>query len=490
MTRVATIVLLLAALARPAAAQIIAPAEVVRAPTEDLYIKRRPPVPEAPELTRKLEAMLKVKEKARDGKRAEAIKLLRGFLLTKPTGEGRAEGLFMLADLLWEDARFKYIDARKRYDRQLEACRVGPCKSVPTEPALDLREPEALFRDIIENHPDFRRMDLALYLVGFAARERGANQEALTYFQRVIDEHKESPLYGDAWMMVGEYYFQALQWPGARAAYLNVLERPDHPTYDLALFKTAWCEWRLGNLKEAANRFGQVLEKAKEAEKSGDAKKIKQSKLIRDEAFEYLVILFTEDQSMSAKDIYAFLISFASQDFSYDVLVRVAESYYNQNETDRAVDAFNFLISLQPDSLKAATHMRRIVDAYRNEPDKAIAQVVKMMAAYGPKSEWAKANRDSPALKRSLAATDRLAMEIAKNLHADAQDEEKSAVGKRTPPPKECPDTPPRNLEMYERAAKAYDAYLTGFPEGANAGGPLPARRHPVLQDGQARAGR
>ncbi len=468
MRRLAVIVLLLAAATRPAAAQI-APADVVRAPTEDLYIKRRPPVPEAPDLTRDLEALLKVKEKKRDAKRAEAIKLLRGFLATKPTGEGRAEGLFKLADLLWEDARFKYIDARKVYDRKLEACRVKSCKAQPDEPQLDLREPEALFRDIIENHPEFRRMDLALYLVGFAARERGANQEALTYFQRVIDEHKESPLYGDAWMMVGEYYFQALKWDYARAAYLNVLERPDHPTYDLALFKTAWCEWRLGNLKEAANRFGQVLEKAKEAEKSGDAKKIKQSKLIRDEAFEYLVILFTEDQSMSAKDIYAFLISFASQDFSYDVLVRVAESYYNQNETDRAVDAFNFLISLQPDSLKAATHMRRIVDAYRNEPDKAIEQVKKMVAAYGPKSEWAKANRDSPALKRSLAATDKLAMEIAKNLHADAQDEEKASAGKRPPPPKECPDNPPRNLAMYELAARAYDAYLDGFPDGANA---------------------
>ena len=458
--------LLLVAIAGTARAQL-APVEVVRAPTEDLYLKRRPPVPEAPVLTSDLESLLRTKEKARDVKRAEAIKLLRAFLRSNPAGEGRAEGLFKLADLLWEDARFRYVDARKAYDRKVEACRERPCRAAPREPVLELREPEALFKDIIEHHPEFRRLDLCLYLVGFAARERGDNQRALGYFEQVIERYPQSPLYGDAWMMVGEFYFQALQWAQARAAYLNVLERPDAPTYDLALFKTAWCEWRLGNLKAAADRFGQVLTKAKEAEKSGDTRKIKQSKLIRDETFEYLVILFTEDQSMMAKDIYAFLVSFANEDFSYDVMVRVAESYYSQNETDRAVDAYRFLISLQPGGIKAAAHQRRIVDAYRNEPDKAIEQIKLLVAEYGPGSAWAKANRDSPSLKRSLAQTDKLAMEIAKNLHADAQDEEKAS--KRTPPAKDCPDTPPRNRDMYERAAAAYEAYLGGFPSGGHA---------------------
>ncbi|HTM20075.1 MAG TPA: tetratricopeptide repeat protein, partial [Kofleriaceae bacterium] len=44
-----------------------------------------------------------------------------------------------------------------------------------------------------------------------------------------------------------------------------------------------------------------------------------------------------------------------------------------------------------------------------------------------------------------------------------------AAAGKRVPPPAECPTTAPRNLDMYTRAAAAYDAYLGGFPDGAHA---------------------
>ena len=71
-----------------------------------------------------------------------------------------------------------------------------------------------------------------------------------------------------------------------------------------------------------------MLEKPKGRE-VGRRQEIKQSKLIRDEAFQYLVILFTEDQSMSAKDIYAFP-SVRVAGLLHDA-GRVAESYYNQN---------------------------------------------------------------------------------------------------------------------------------------------------------------
>src|SRR2546423_1904277 len=77
-----------------------------------------------------------------------------------------------------------------------------------------------------------------------------------------------SPLYGDAWMMIGEHHFAALEWAKARAAYANILANKSAATYDLALFKTAWCDWKLGDVDTAARRFKEVLDLAVEAERA------------------------------------------------------------------------------------------------------------------------------------------------------------------------------------------------------------------------------
>ncbi len=73
--------------------------DVQRGPTSQLYIRKRPPTPEAPVLTAELKKLLASTERRRDDKRLQAIGMLREFLDSKPTGESRAEGIFKLAEL-------------------------------------------------------------------------------------------------------------------------------------------------------------------------------------------------------------------------------------------------------------------------------------------------------------------------------------------------------------------------------------------------------
>src|SRR5882672_5652452 len=80
-----------------------------RGPTSELYIRKRPPTPEAPILSKELKDLLSSTEKKRDDKRLEAIGLLRGFLDSKPTGDAKAEGMFKLAELLWEESRRLFL---------------------------------------------------------------------------------------------------------------------------------------------------------------------------------------------------------------------------------------------------------------------------------------------------------------------------------------------------------------------------------------------
>jgi hypothetical protein len=98
-----------------------------RGPTAELYIRKRPATPEAPSLSPELQKLLMEAQEKRDKKRAQAIGLLRQFLDGKPEGDTRADGLFKLAELLWEDSRRVYLEKADAFERQVEKCKLKRC---------------------------------------------------------------------------------------------------------------------------------------------------------------------------------------------------------------------------------------------------------------------------------------------------------------------------------------------------------------------------
>ncbi len=462
------------ALAAPAAAQV-AEVNLDRGPTSELYLRKRPPVPEAPVLDPELKKLLAATSKQRDERRLEAIGLLREFLAGNPEGDAQADGLFKLAELLWEEARRTYLIRMDGYERDLERCKLTPdaCKTEPAEPRIDLAESAALYTQILDHHPSFRRTDLVLYLVGFAAKEDGREAEAMGRFEQVIERFPDSPLYGDAWMMVGEHHFAAGAWDKARSSYQNILADKDNATYDLALFKTAWCDWKLGEPELAAKRFKEVLDLAVEADRSGSASQQRRRAGLRDEALEYLVIVFTEDRAISAKEVFDFLASIGGERYSKDVLIKVADAYLGQAEYDRAVDTYKFLIAMEPDGLGAAAYQRQIVDTWASALDQpeSLAAAKILVETYGPGTTWAKAQRNRDGLTRSLGASEELLRTLSKNLHADAQAREKgSKPPKRPAEPTAADDAKYRAFldkngltAAYRQATAGYALYLSAF---------------------------
>jgi tetratricopeptide (TPR) repeat protein len=450
--RALTILIAITATAGVARAQM-GEVDIQRGPTAELYIRKRPPAPASPTLSPELQKMLGAATIQRDAKREQAIGLLKDFLGSNPSGEAKAEGMFKLAELLWEEARRTYLVDMDHFDRALEACRQDKagCRKQPEEPRIRLTAAEKLYTQLLTEFPDYRRADLILYLVGFAAKEDGREDEALASFNRVIHEFPQSPLYGDAWMQVGEHFFAQQQWEKARGAYENILSHPDSPTYDLAMFKSAWCDWKLGDPDTAAKKFKIVLDLAVEAEKAGNSELVRRRSNLRDEALEYLVVVFTEDKTISAKEVFDFLASIGGEKYSRDILIKVADSYSSQGEYERAADSYRFLVNMDPDAIAAAAWQRKIIDTWSSAGDNAAArtELKVLVDTYGPQSPWAKKQHNRDALVRSLEATEGLARQTAVNLHADAQAQEKR-------------DKKP-NVAAYTQAADAYGVYLGAF---------------------------
>lgn len=435
-----------------------------RGPTRELYLSKRPLAPDAPVLSTELRQLLNSTEKARDDKRLEAIGLLRAFLDSKPTGDQRAEGVFKLAELLWEESRRLYLVRMDDYARAIEKCgqSKASCGETPKEPRIDLKEAEGYYRELHDKYPQFRRMDLVTYLMGFAAKEDGREPEAMEHFQEVIDRFPKSALYGDAWMMVGEHHFALGKWKEAKDAYVHV--DASAATSDLAIFKTAWCEWKLGDTTAAATDFKRVLDKRYACKNQGA--KCKRTANLAEEALEYLVVVFTEDRTLSAKEVFDFLVSIGGEQYSRDIMIKVAESYGGQGEWDRSNEAYRFLIKMEPEQISAAEYQRAIVTNWNSalQPESAQDEIKILLDLYGPTSAWAKSQKNRDAVARSLDNTEKLVRETALRLYVEAQRREKAL--KLAEPTEGCftkPRLPADVLALFARTADAIDQYVAAF---------------------------
>jgi cellulose synthase operon protein C len=419
---------------------------------------------EAP-LRPEVEQAIQERERQVRSARTEGIKLLEKFLADPDSARSpeTAEALFKLAELTWEEAQADHLVRMERHLALVAACRRdrSRCAELPRRPpSLDLSRSQTTYLRLIKDYPNFPKLDTVLYLYAFSLQDQGKNVESVAAFERLLREYPRSRFRADAWMAVAEYRFYEHQdFTGALAAYERVLKHERSPMYGLALFKTAFCSWKLGRTQDAATRFKAVLDLGQKAKTAaGSADEQKRAAELSDQALEYLVELFTEDDSKTAEDAHAFLAQIGGKAYSMRVMRRFADTVFDQTRYERAAEAYQFLISLDRNSPDAPEYQKRVIESYLalGRGEKAAVEMRKLASDYGPQSEWAKANTDRPKLiADARRAAEGFVRTQAKQLHAQAQKNEKESrtVDKR----------------QYSQAAEAYAFFLEQFPDAKDA---------------------
>ncbi len=439
---------------RAAAAKPTRPAE---AATDDPE-KKLPPI---------LQKALEEKEAQVTDARREAIKLLEAYLKENPRGSAgfrakeQAEALYKLAELYWEESKAVYLDKMGAYQAAVTACHAdrSTCPRVPHRPpTIDLTQAQATYRQLVNDYPTFRKIDTVIYLYAFSLRDQGKLGESVKYFQIILDRFPKSRYVADAWMAIAEYRFYEQQsYPTALEAYEKVLQHPKSALYDLALFKTAWCYWKLGDTTKSALRFKDVLDLAKKKAGRTEAEQ-KRAEELQGEALEYLVELFTEDDTKTARDAFEFLAQIGGKQYSRKVLKQLADTVFDQTRYERAIEAYRLLIELDPNAGDAPDYAGKIVEGYQlmGDAKSAVAEMRTLAGDYGPHSAWAAANKDRPnTVAHARTMAEALIRTLAKTLHGEAQQNEKA--------------TKVVDRDRYARAAEAYQFYLANFPDAPDA---------------------
>ena len=368
--------------------------------------------------------------------RGEALTLLNTFVSESPRESPEMpEAMMRLGELKWEDEREGFLGRFADWEKKPVDLR-GPSPEPNYQPSRDL------FGRVIKDYPWYKEYDLSLYVDGFLATLQGKSDEALARFERILKEYPDSRFVADAHMAKAEHLFnEKYDYPAALGEYEEVMKFKQSDLYGLALFKSAWCQWRMGNTDQAAARFVQVF-----ALNGKTATQQKQLDELQSEALKYLVEVFTEDEKNTANDVYGFLTKVGGDKFAGKVVKALAETFYDQAHYERGIEAYELLLKLDPTSPQAGTWVLQIAAGWSTLEDypKLRSTYDRALAGYMVGGPWARTQGDQENVKATQAKIAASLRQDSVNLHGKALKDKSSRA-------------------EFEGAAALYDVYLSKF---------------------------
>lgn len=415
---------------------------------ERLYLRERPDV--IGNAARafhdaQLETLLRERENLLAGRRDTAIRLLEEFIAEEPeTAPEMPDALLRLAELRWELARARYLEGFAAWQQVPEENR----SAEPPRP--DYRPAVELYDRILERHRGYHRYDLVLYMKAFARSEAGAVEEALALYRRILTEFPRSRFVPDAHMALAESRFAEGDFAGALERFDRVLQYRESDFYGLALFKSAWCLWRMDRSTEAARRFRQVLDLGRgEGRVSADQRA--RLRELKNEALEYLIQVFTENESNTAAQLFAFLEEIGGERYADRVLVRLAARFYEQDRWENGVEAYQLLLERLPADERAPRWALAVARgrASLGETDATTEALARLARDYLAGSDWARQQSDPEVLRETHELIERAIRVRAMRWHDLAQRE--------------------NQRPLFEQSERLYGIYLEHFPDSEQA---------------------
>jgi TolA-binding protein len=417
------------------------------------------PAPRDVETERKGPAHLKAptsedevqRDAAADKKRDELIEELKIIIPKIQDGPQKADLYFQLAELWWEKARYVSLVEVKDYDdaygKWLES-KKGEEPKVSTRTS-DAYRKEALkiYQIILKTYPTYSRKDEVLFVVAYNLYESGSKQEAIQSYNTLIKQYPDSRFVPDAYVQMGEHFFQGNDLTRARAAFEKATSFRNLPQgrklYPFAVYKLAWCDYNAGEYQGSIDKFKEVIAYAEAQGTSRDRIQL------RSEALKDIVLAFAQIDAIDSATAY---LREKGGDRQLDYVNKLAATYFDSGKFDQAIRVYRMLENEAPSHVRAPAWQQKILLAYDklNKRTNIIAEMKRLVADYGPNSAWAKANAGQ---KGALAEANELAESALREL---VQDYHQEAIKTKS-------------VATYKLARDIYKQYLMTFPDSETA---------------------
>lgn len=317
--------------------------------------------------------------------------------------------IIRLAELYYEQAIHDYEVANDTYTQQLSRYENKEIAQAPEEPVKDYSRALSLYQRIIDEFPESTLVDDAIYSKGFLLEDLGKQAAAFEAYQTMIDAYPESHYVSDALMRMAEYYFNppVNQIEKAIGLYKKILNYKDSSRYDAALYRLGWAYYRLSDFPSAISYFT-ILADDLDRAKLTDPQNKYHFPAVRDEALEYIGISFLDYGGPTrAADYFS---KIGGRDYGLQVLKKIGDVYMDvKEEYDKAINAYQLLLSMYPNSPEAPKINAKLAEAYRNIEDERMAYVRReeLYKKYKTGSEWWEKNQDEESRNDALVLAEK-----------------------------------------------------------------------------------
>ena len=367
------------------------------------------------------------REALADKKRDEAIAQLKKIIPKIKDPSQKADLLFQLAELWWEKSKYVYFremaEWDKAYDKWMEETARGVEKPEPVanhrESELYRSEAIKLYQSILKNYPRYPRNDEVLFNLAYNMYETDRKKEGVALYWELIKKYPQSRFVPDAYLQMGEHFFNSNQVFKAQKAYQKAFEEGDDRVKPFALYKLAWCDYNLGEYGEAQRKLQEVVAfTERQARGAGrDPGKVQ----LKSEALRDMILTFMQlDQVEPAIAYYRQHDPKKANKW----IAKLADAFFNEGKNEEAITVYRRLINDDPYSENAPEYQSKIVRAYANlqERQQVLAEMTRLVELYGPDGPWANANKDNKeALQRAYDLAESTQRELVTEYHQEAQ---------------------------------------------------------------------
>lgn len=484
MSRFVPIVVFLSvvAVAQPATPAKEAPKEKKEAKDTELKKKTADVVPDkslAGDVTRKKEKRENVPTLQYDqfrtavesqvaAKRAEQITDLKKIIELTQDEKEKPGLLFRLGELYWEESKHYFFEANRKDDDKIKAMNAGDkagqerAEAEKNEILAKSKEQAQLaveqYSKIVQNYKGFERTDEVLYFLGLNLIDMGDEKRGLLAYKRLIDKFQKSRYLPDAYLAVGEYYFNNSKGKRdflekALDNYKNAAKFTDNTVYGYAMYKQGWCYFNMNEFEKAMDQFKSVVLYAKIAgDKEVEGGKANKQGLAKEARTDY-VRAFARGGGGPNEGKERFSKLADNPDDLRVMLKGLANLYYEDGKDKEAALGYLMLINDRPTSPEAPGFQGKIVDCVMRQGNKRqtvqqVRRLVKIMDDV-VKGNPSLPDKDKKSLDEARELSERTISNLAVNWHNEAR---------KT-----------RDDETYGFANEVYADYLTLFPESPKA---------------------
>ncbi|RAL24849.1 hypothetical protein DL240_01160 [Lujinxingia litoralis] len=359
------------------------------------------------------------------------------IIARSPYSDQKPDWMFQKAELLWELRNMEYVRARTEYNACLDAVYEGTLdESECPEPMPDYAEAQTIYEDILREYPDYNRLDEVIFRLGSGLIEANQGAQAVGYLQRLVTNYPNSRYLPDAYLALGEFFFDQKQAGVAKMNYEKVLQYEQYRNYDYALYKLAWSHFNNGEHRESADTFKQVIARADSAAWN----------FLQTQASNDLMLALAEIEEgwIEARD---YFLEIRDIDYTYEQISRMAGYLELQGKDADALAAYEWFLAERPDHPSVPDWMDAIVRSLRRNDFAAYEARVQQYVAYlNPNGTWYRNNAEEERARSNadLLVEGNLAR-LANHYHRQAQ-----RGGPR---------------EDYATAADYYQQFIDRFPD-------------------------